>query len=404
MLNLQALEAALKPIQKIGNGELSFVVEGQTMAIRTLLPHEDIAVSKYASVALEGQGEGEHDTSSMSEFIERFQISLISYALVEINGLDLRNAEFVETGEMLDNGVAVKEAKPAVLRKMLHKFSRAVRQNVFRHYAELLDQVESETDRVVRYSSAELDKEIARATTRLAELTALKERRVQESEEKHPFVQQIRAMAEAQKAAEEQAAQEDTQESVEAPVPETPAPQEQAPVVPQTMQPQAPVPVRVDSIMPDFRNQQVAPPPQHAPRPVPAQQTPQQAAHVQQPVAPESPQEQPISQNMSEEEEMIAEEMRLLNIRKARLQSQQVVKRPAPHLGAREDAANGAEEPVQHVQIQQAGTVNGLPAYKLESNDPYMLTDKTPARDPSQVVVNRDPSAGTINPKFRPIK
>lgn len=366
MLNLQILEQAFSSISNIGKGTIECDVDGQSVLLMALLPHEEVAVQKYAAVALE---ENKDALSANTEFLDRFQVSLLSYAVVKVGPLDLRTYEYIETGEKLPNGVAVKIPRHDAVRRMVGGWSRVVRQYLFRKYSELMERIDIDADKLIKYDPIDLDAEIERLTDRIKDLRDRKAEQESEKQAKHPFRQQVDNFANRP----EKEAQPEP-EQPQQPLPPDPPfqPQPRQPITPSTMPPPA----------------KMAP----APQPSAAQvldNIEQAQAQVQ------------VEMGDDLETQIAAENQRLLLARQARQQQQvappivhqpQPVRRPPPHLSVSLDEENLDA-------VEKLGEVGGQEAYRI--GQVPTLSDKSPqTRDASRAVVNQ-PSKGTENPRFR---
>jgi len=185
ILQMSALEQALSSIEEIGKGELQFEVNGISLTLRTLSPEEDLAVQRYASQSYQ-QDEDDADATAAIEYIDRFRMTLISYALVELNGQNFRGVEFFETGEVLDNGVRVKVPKHEALRKLIQeKWSSSLRQGVFKKYGELTSQVERKAESAIEFEPSDIESEIQLLEEKLKILKEQRDEDQEELKEKH---------------------------------------------------------------------------------------------------------------------------------------------------------------------------------------------------------------------------
>jgi len=89
-LTFEALEAALAPIESVGQGESTFDVGGTSVTLRVIRPDEEIEVQKFASIPSQTVGDGEEtppeETTTVAlEYIERFKVGLLAYALAKLD-------------------------------------------------------------------------------------------------------------------------------------------------------------------------------------------------------------------------------------------------------------------------------------------------------------------------------
>jgi len=371
MLNIQDLEQAFAEIDAIGKGSIECNVDGKIVVLTSLLPAEELAVQKYAALSFE---ENKDALSSNMDFLDRFQIGLLSYAVTRIGNLDLTGVTAIETGETLANGVKVKVPRHEAVRKLVNSWSRPVRQFLFRKYNDLLEQIDAQTEKVIVYDPVDLDTEIERLQARLEDFRKRKADREADQQAKHPFRQQVQTFA--------------TQDLAEAPAPVQSQP---APVQPQPAPaPREPVP-----------NQATRTPiiPATVPPPVPVQHAPKAEARVVLDAI-EASQQQQWDEYLDLEDEqaqMEAENLRLFRAQQARHQQQlqaQQLRRPPPHAGVRVDPFD------THTPVAKVGEMDGVDAYAIGT--PQMLNDKIqPGRSFQDAVVNPRTDGGAANPRFR---
>ena len=182
-MDLQSLRTVLAPLTAFGADEFTFDVEGTEVTLRALLPWEEVAVQEHSALVVADSTEEGEDSDILSRatavhFFDKFRIEVISYALVQIGDTDLRNMKTVETGEKLDNGVAVKVTKQVALRKIItESWSRGMITITFSKLGDLVSQIAEKADKVARESVADLDAEISRLDNRLVALREERERR-----------------------------------------------------------------------------------------------------------------------------------------------------------------------------------------------------------------------------------
>lgn len=372
MLNLQVLEQAFSSISNIGKGTIECDVDGQSVLLMALLPHEEVAVQKYAAVALE---ENKDALSANTEFLDRFQVGLLSYAVVKVGPLDLRTYEYIETGEKLPNGVAVKIPRHDAVRRMIGGWSRIVRQYLFRKYSELMERIDIDADKLIKYEPVDLDAEIERLADRIKDLRDRKAEQENEKQAKHPFRQQVENFSNRAEAKQEEEVPASPYEEVQQPLPPDPPFQPRQPVIPATMPPPAKV----------------------------APQAPSPAVQSASDVLDNIEQAQK-DMDSDLEAEIAAENQRLMLARQARqqqqiappvVQPQQPIRRPPPHLAVSLDEDTSSLD-----AVEKLGEMGGQEAYRI--GQVPTLSDKAPqARDASRAVVNQSVPKGTENPRFR---
>ena len=173
MVNLKDLKSALSKVADLGSQERSFEINGTNITLRVLRPNEEIEVQKKAMEALSEDGETNQVTAA--DYLQRFRMATLSYAIVAIDSLDLRNVKHVETGEKLANGVSVKIPKHEALEGLILDWGRDMLSAVFKKFGELTEFVEAQVEDSIVYEPEVLDKEIERLEERLKELKAKRE-------------------------------------------------------------------------------------------------------------------------------------------------------------------------------------------------------------------------------------
>ena len=377
MFDLQALEQALSVVETIGKGEITFDVGGTSMTLRLLLPDEEVEVQKYAQASLAGQtDEGGTDRHAAMEFLDHFKQAVLSYALIEIGHLDLRNVKFIETGEVLSSGVKVRIEKHIAVRKMIEKWVRPVLLAVFKKYSELVDRVEGDAEKAVEYTPSDLDAELERIEGRLAELKTKKEQNSTEADR----VKDIGEMGEEQQGHTRRMIQTAVNADTAA-EPELTRPRTQA------SSPQA-----------TESRQSVIPPRSAPPTRAPVVQSP-----VVIPAARPSVDDMSSFVDVSDEEALAAESRRLMEARaKARQaegEASSRVTRVPPHRAAANLANAVVDMGGGVAAARPAGVVDGVETFRVPT-ETLSERGQAPPR-PKNIPLNVAP-AGKANPRFRP--
>lgn len=136
MTNLldKQLKEALSRAKNVGIVEEAFTVEGCSLVIRNLRPDEYAAALK------------EVDGLEPMDYFVRFQMAQVSRAIVEVNGVDLRDVRHVTVDDM-----DPKTGKPRQLKRELHQYlsdhvlaswGREVLYSVARKLIEVMDTAE----------------------------------------------------------------------------------------------------------------------------------------------------------------------------------------------------------------------------------------------------------------------
>lgn len=359
LINLSALTEALAPIEQIGKGEQEVLVDNTCLTLRTLLPDEMVETQKLARVSIE-------ESDDYPKFLEVYKRTVLSYAIIQVNDLDLRGQKYLET-EHPDGtpDKTVKVEKPTALRKVIETWSGTTISYVFEKYGDLQRRVDIEAEQLIQYIPSDLAAEIERLETRLKELKTEQERQ------------------------------------------------------------QNPTP-KVSELMDTVTKVSQTTADQHAGLTTPpVRQTPTRSVGPQTIKSPDRRETAEIQDSFSDDQDAIeAESQRIAADRAARLRAQSQVptsttasqNRPLPpHLQARQTAQALPAAPVP----QRAPTldvdplsepdpdtlINGIPAFSLhdKSAGPQTLSNRGRSHGPSdqKPVVNSAVSAGAVNPRFR---
>jgi hypothetical protein len=372
MLDFKALESAFSIIRDVGQGEITFMVDQTPVTMRVLTTDEDLDVQTYARGNDAGEDE---DSSQPMRVLERFKRATLAYAIVQVGSLDLRNEQYVATGDVNENGVPIKMRKHVAIRKLLDTWSRVTTLALFQKYSELVNRVDAKAEQAIRFDIEDLDVEINRVEKRLEGLKQEREN-LQGRKSASEVVSNLADLDKQSVKRQTQVMQEVAQKSP------TPPPTEvhQEPVTP-APPPQVRRPITADVV-------QSAPPPQV--RPAPAAAAP----------PPPSTFDDLGSSLGDTEDDLAAEHARLMAARSRRqalsdITTPDVVPTPVgvrqpPHIPAAETA-------------QALPTPDGAEAFRL---DPVHLTERgrQPVNPNTRVPVNPTIARQPTNPRFSPPK
>ena len=431
MIDFEALEKAFAPLQEVGRQEIPFEVEGQRVVLQPLLPSQETSAQGYARewVDAHSNEQGEVPKHIATEYMNVLRTEVLCYAIIEVNGLDLRKTEFIPTGQQTDGGLAVRVQKHVAVRNLITKkapWSRGMLEIAFEKFSELTERIETASADMVKYEPADMATEYERAKKRVTDLETEMERRAKG--DPNLFQDQLKSIKDyddANKAARNQSRMSPTEPESE---PETEKASGRAPgggpvpvitpldtAPPSMATPPAPVPppVAPEPEWADFADvptQAQLRTPEPEPPPAPEPQDPQSPVAslretVRQRVIPPTsapptggppvgPPRAPtpagplddVMDSFGDPEDagvMQAEEARILDARRRmaeqrRVAAQQVtpVRRPpAPH-------ARGAREEAVSLDATQVGMVGDAPAFRL----------------PTQELSHRGRGAGPVNP------
>ena len=413
MLDLKYLEGALSGIAEVGKGEVSFDFNGTTLTMRALLPSEEVEIQKYASVVLEDVGDDDAGSVATMEYLDRFKLALISHSIIAIGETNLRDEEFVSTGQKLPNGQEVKIPRWEAIKKIAETWSRPSLTLLFKKYSELVDKIESMAEGAIAFDPVDLDAEILRIETRLSDLHARKKELEAADKDKGQVTNTVNLMAGAipdvnQEArglvnttfssgagppAESNPAQSVAPEEVESgPSEETKAPERDL---------ESPRPsVRRSSIPQTVSSSPPAPNPPSPNPPAPEEEGPEEEedwedAREPQEQAPAglSPEQEQVLSTIEDtsfvDPEKVHEAQAIIQAESQRLARSRASNKRPPHLDALEASRETA----------QVGTVDGVDAFRI--GQPEVLQKTPQGSNLSKEDVNSG-ATGSQNPRFSP--
>ena len=162
----------MAPLTELGKGEATFDVNGITITIRTLTPEEEISIQRYARGALtEGDA---NDQINALDYLDRFRSGCLGHAIVQIGDMDFRGVATVETGDVLPSGVTVKVKKHEAIMQVIETWSRPMTVAVFQRFTSLMERIEGNVEKSVKYDDDHIDAQIARLEEKLSDLRATK--------------------------------------------------------------------------------------------------------------------------------------------------------------------------------------------------------------------------------------
>jgi hypothetical protein len=187
-MKLKSLKAALAPLTRFGQDEISFEIspddEGSVVVyLRPLLPKEEVECQKRARevllVAQQESGDSEEVARAVAvQYFDMFRIEVISYALVQVGDESFRDVKLVETEEKLSNGAPIKIPLNKALRDLItESWARSAITICWSKYGELMTKIAQKAEKVVEQSLTEIDAEILRVSERLTKLKAEREER-----------------------------------------------------------------------------------------------------------------------------------------------------------------------------------------------------------------------------------
>jgi len=182
MLDLTELANAMAPLAKVWSAETVVEIQGHRIALRTLVPSEEIAVQKYAALIVEenADSKGQIAREVVTEYYARLRSEVLSYSIVAIDDLDLREHEFVQTSPKTATNPGTFVARHIAVRDLITKsaaWSGSLLQLTYDAYTQMQAQVTKDTADLVQTEPADLDVEITRLKDMLNDLERERELR-----------------------------------------------------------------------------------------------------------------------------------------------------------------------------------------------------------------------------------
>ena len=417
MIDLAALEKALAPIRELGRKEFPLMVSGTELVLMPLDPDAERAVQAWARAVLQDESGKERDSSThadMLEYLDRFKLGVLSHAIVQIGDIDLRDVEYILTGETTEEGKPIKKQKHLLLRELLVKqFSRPVLLSVFKAYGDLMARVELDTEKAVQYDMVDLESEIERVRERLQELEQYRDAQKRPAEDS--MSNQIKTAADHASTIQEanrtlangdQKRADVFLDDEAEPLPTHPRSPEPPPPTPEPVQalPEPPEAVRAARARSGAR-EPVSP--QSAP--APSRREPE----VERP--PEHPRAKDPTDHIMDSfadptvDALAAENQRLMGQRnKAKVEAATAVTPARPRRSPPHRQASNVEDAVvdtggdQLRRAQRVGTVDGVEAYRLPGVELSHRGGEKPPIDIKKARVNEPGGGGEVNAKFKP--
>jgi hypothetical protein len=153
-INLAQLQELMSPLNELCKKEKEVNISGIKVVLRHLNPQDEIEIQKLLPSI-------QDENVSGIEFADVFRRETLCRSIVQVNDLDLRGIEEIETGETLPNGTPVKISKAEAIVQIIGSWSRPVISKLFEHYGMLSEEIEKEMDEslVLNVNDTELEKE-----------------------------------------------------------------------------------------------------------------------------------------------------------------------------------------------------------------------------------------------------
>lgn len=161
----------MNKITQAGYLERKVTLGENTLIIRTLTPREESELQKIISDL------SRDENMTTLEFVDLVRKETLSRAIVQIDDLDMRNVDMIETDEVLANGVKVKVSRQQAISEMIEFLPRLLLSKVFEEMSRLTEEVEERTNKLLKIDVVDIDAEIENLEKRIKQLEFQKETR-----------------------------------------------------------------------------------------------------------------------------------------------------------------------------------------------------------------------------------
>jgi hypothetical protein len=168
-ISLNQLKSAMNKITNAGYQEKIVSLGENSITIKTLTPKEESELQKIISDLSR-----QEDVTTL-EFVDEVRKETLSRAIIQINNIDLRNIDKVETGEILENGIPVSIPRQEAVAIMIEDLPRILLGKVFEEMSKLTEEVEEKTNNLLKPDSVNVDVEIDSLEKRIHQLKMQKE-------------------------------------------------------------------------------------------------------------------------------------------------------------------------------------------------------------------------------------
>jgi hypothetical protein len=203
-INLKDLQGALAQVGKIAYDEITFPAGDHEITLRPIKTWEESETDAYAKVAWEGKEDD--DAAAFGDYLDRMRVGTLSHAIIVFDGIDLRDVNHLDTGELSSLGAMIQVKKHAALRDAIFEWPRQVLHRAYLKYSEMMTGVELKAQAAIQIEVKDLDAEIVRLNARVLDLKAIKEASEERAEAPEPKAHEREAVAHASKVAEDRMA------------------------------------------------------------------------------------------------------------------------------------------------------------------------------------------------------
>jgi len=163
-ISLNQLKSVMNKITQVGYLEKVITLSDNTIVIKTLTPKEESELQKVISDLTK-----EEDITTL-EFVDRVRKETLSRAIIQVNDLNLRDIEMIETDEVLPNGLKVSISRQEAVSLMIEDLPRLLLGKVFEEMSKLTEEVEEKTNKILSTSALDVKAEVEILEKRISQL------------------------------------------------------------------------------------------------------------------------------------------------------------------------------------------------------------------------------------------
>lgn len=163
-ISLNQLKSVMNKITQVGYLEKVITLSENTIVIKSLTPKEESELQRVISDLTK-----EEEITTL-EFVDRVRKETLSRAIIQVNDLNLRDIEMVETDDVLPNGLKVSISRQEAVSLMIEDLPRVLLGKVFEEMSKLTEEVEEKTNKILNTSAMDVKAEIEILERRLSQL------------------------------------------------------------------------------------------------------------------------------------------------------------------------------------------------------------------------------------------
>jgi hypothetical protein len=170
VLTFDRIKNGLSKFQNLGILEDTVEIHGMEIDLRTLKQGEHKLVNQYVASYMD-QYEEEAESIAIDATMDFFAVRKaepLTHAIMRIGDIDFRGIEYIETGEVNEEGVPLKMEKHVFVRHLLYDMDPSVIDALHNKYADMLSESEEKAAEKIKFRDPE--EELRRVEKRREEL------------------------------------------------------------------------------------------------------------------------------------------------------------------------------------------------------------------------------------------